>query len=148
MTQKEQHYQLLLKQAQNLLSEDFGPISNMANLSALLFNELPNLNWAGFYILEGEKLVLGPFQGKPACVQIPVGKGVCGTCAKQMDTVIVDDVHKFEGHIACDSESRSEIVVPVMFNDKLIGVLDIDSSIVDRFDEIDKKYLEEIISIL
>lgn len=148
MTQKEQHYQLLLKQAQNLLSEDFGPISNMANLSALLFNELPSLNWVGFYILEGEKLVLGPFQGKPACVQIPVGKGVCGTCAKQMDTVIVDDVHKFEGHIACDSDSRSEIVVPITFNGKLIGVLDIDSPITDRFDEIDKKYLEEIVNIL
>ncbi|MBT3955446.1 MAG: GAF domain-containing protein [Elusimicrobiaceae bacterium] len=148
MKQKEEQYQKLLKKAESLLSADFGPISNMANLSALLFDELKQINWAGFYILEGDKLTLGPFQGKPACVQIAVGKGVCGTCAKQMDTVIVDDVHNFPGHIACDSASRSEIVVPIIMNGKLVAVLDIDSPITDRFDEIDKIYLEKIVKTL
>jgi L-methionine (R)-S-oxide reductase len=148
MKQKEEQYQKLLKKAESLLSADFGPISNMANLSALLFDELKQINWAGFYILEGDKLTLGPFQGKPACVHIPVGKGVCGTCAKQMDTVIVDDVHNFPGHIACDSASRSEIVVPIIMNGKLVAVLDIDSPITDRFDEIDKIYLEKIAKTL
>ncbi|MBT3393324.1 MAG: GAF domain-containing protein [Elusimicrobiaceae bacterium] len=148
MKQKEEQYQILLKKAESLLSADFGPISNMANLSALLFDELKQINWAGFYILEGDKLTLGPFQGKPACVQIAVGKGVCGTCAKQMDTVIVDDVHNFPGHIACDSASRSEIVVPIIMNGKLVAVLDIDSPITDRFDEIDKIYLEKIVKTL
>ena len=148
MKQKEEQYQILLKKAESLLSADFGPISNMANLSALLFDELKQINWAGFYILEGDKLTLGPFQGKPACVQIAVGKGVCGTCAKQMDTVIVDDVHNFPGHIACDSASRSEIVVPIIMNGKLVAVLDIDSPITDRFDEIDKIYLEKTVKTL
>ena len=116
-------------------------------MSALLFNTLPGLNWAGFYRWKDGQLVLGPFQGKPACVRILPGKGVCGTAAQTRQTVLVPDVHAFEGHIACDAASRSEIVVPVIQNGTLWGVLDMDSPLLARFNETDRKYLEELVQI-
>ena len=123
-------------------------IANLANASALLYQELPQLNWAGFYLLEGDALVLGPFQGKPACIRIPMGKGVCGTAAARGETVIVPNVHEFPGHIACDGASNSEIVLPIYVEGTLFGVLDIDSPIFDRFDENDRVGLEGIVEIL
>ena len=123
--------------------------ANLANASALLWQFLPEINWAGFYKMEGGKLILGPFQGKPACIVIPVGKGVCGTAVAEDKTQLVADVHTFPGHIACSSLSKSEIVVPV-FNaeNEVVGVLDIDSDELFTFDEIDAKYLEEIVKLL
>ena len=122
-------------------------VANMANVSAVLFNYLENLNWAGFYILKNGQLVLGPFQGKPACVRIALGRGVCGTCAKTGQTQVVKNVHEFAGHIACDSASNSEIVIPVFKGKELWGVLDIDSPVLARFDETDKLYLEKIVKL-
>ena len=123
--------------------------ANLANASALLYNALENINWAGFYLIEDKKLILGPFQGKPACIEIPVGKGVCGTAAACGQTVLVPDVHKFEGHIACDGASNSEIVIPLVNNHgSVIGVLDIDSPIFDRFSEADRSGLEKFAQIL
>ena len=118
------------------------PIANLANASALLFDALEDLNWAGFYLLEGDTLVLGPFQGKPACIEIPLGKGVCGTAARRNETVRVEDVHLFPGHIACDSASQSEIVVPLRRNGAVFGVLDIDSPRPARFTPADQTGLE------
>ncbi len=123
-------------------------IANLANASALLWDTLPDLNWAGFYILEGDTLVLGPFQGKPACIEIPVGKGVCGTAAATGKTQLVANVHAFPGHIACDSASNSEIVVPVFVKDCLWGVLDIDSPLFGRFTEADAAGLEMFAEIV
>lgn len=124
-------------------------IANLANASALIYQTMEGLNWAGFYILEGDTLILGPFQGKPACIEIPVGKGVCGTAAQRKESVLVEDVHLFPGHIACDSASNSEIVVPVFFaEDRLFGVLDIDSPFVGRFTEEDRKGLELFVRTL
>ena len=123
-------------------------ISNLANASALIWQNLDNLNWAGFYLLEGDKLVLGPFQGKPACIEIPVGRGVCGTAIAKDETILVPDVHEFPGHIACDEASRSEIVVPIHKDGALFGVLDIDAPIPCRFDEADRTGLETITKIL
>ncbi len=140
-------YQSLLQGARALLGAETDPIANAANLSALLFHTLPGLNWAGFYILRGEDLVLGPFQGKPACVRIKPGKGVCGAATRKKETVVVKDVHEFPGHIACDAASRSEIVVPLLQNGRLWGVLDIDSPLPARFDETDQKFLEELARI-
>lgn len=120
------------------------PIANAANTAALLFQTLPGLNWAGFYILRGDTLVLGPFQGKPACVRIALGKGVCGTAAQKQQTLVVKDVHAFPGHIACDADSNSEIVVPVIKNGKLWGVLDIDSPLPARFDDTDRQFLQQV----
>ncbi|RPJ67669.1 GAF domain-containing protein [Alteromonas sediminis] len=120
----------------------------MANISALLFNQMDDVNWAGFYLYKEEQLVLGPFQGQPACIRIPMGKGVCGTAAQTRITQRIDDVHVFEGHIACDAASNSEIVIPVVKNDKLIGVLDIDSPVFARFDEIDEKGLSDVVANL
>lgn len=145
--QKTDTYTLLLKQARALLHPRFGQISNMANLSALIYQTLPQLNWAGFYLLDGSVLRLGPFQGKPACTEIPLGKGVCGTAAAEQKTLVVPDVHQFAGHIACDSASRSEIVIPLLSDGKVWGVLDIDSPILARFDEVDRQFLEEIAQI-
>ena len=122
--------------------------ANLANAAALLYNELPDLNWAGFYLYDGEKLVLNSFQGKPACIEIPLSRGVCGTAARKGETLVVPNVHAFAGHIACDSASKSEIVVPLIVSDKLFGVLDIDSPIFDRFDENDKSGLENFAKIL
>ena len=123
-------------------------IANLANAAALLWDFLPSVNWAGFYLLEGDTLVLGPFQGKPACIEIPVGRGVCGTAVAEERTVLVPDVHAFPGHIACDSASESEIVIPLHVDGSIVGVLDIDSPIKNRFDEDDRKGLEKFAAIL
>ena len=119
-------------------------IANLANASALLYQSLPDLNWAGFYLLKQDELVVGPFQGKPACVRIAIGKGVCGTAAARRESVIVTNVHEFPGHIACDSASNSEIVVPLVDGDRLIGVLDLDSPRFDRFTPADARLLEAL----
>lgn len=124
------------------------PISNLSNAAALLFHSLPDLNWAGFYLLEGEKLVLGPFQGKTACIEIPLGRGVCGTAAAEDRSLLVPDVHMFRGHIACDSASRSEIVVPLHKDGNVVGVLDIDSPVLSRFTTEDRAGLEQYAAIL
>ena len=145
--EKTNPYHTLLPAARALLKGETDPIANAANLAALLFNTLGGLNWAGFYRWKDGQLVLGPFQGKPACVRIPYGKGVCGMSAQTRQTVLVPDVHAFEGHIACDAASRSEIVVPVIQNGTLWGVLDIDSPLLARFNETDRKYLEELVQI-
>jgi GAF domain-containing protein len=137
----------LTAQARALLSGQRDRIANAANLSALLFMALPDINWVGFYFARGDELVLGPFQGKPACVTIPLGTGVCGTAAAHRQTQRVADVHAFAGHIACDVASRSEIVVPLVVADQLIGVLDIDSPLPGRFSETDQAELEEIAAI-
>ena len=134
----------LVEQAKGLLSGQRDRIANAANLSALLFMELVDVNWAGFYFLRGDELILGPFQGKPACVTIPVGKGVCGTAARSRETQRVEDVHAFAGHIACDVNSRSELVVPLLVRGELIGVLDIDSPLPNRFSLRDQEVLEEV----
>ena len=123
-------------------------IANLANASALLYSSLPELNWAGFYLLKQDELVVGPFQGKPACVRIAIGRGVCGTSAARRETVIVPDVHAFPGHIACDSASNSEIVVPMVSKGKLLGVLDLDSPTFGRFDAEDRDGLERFVAIL
>ena len=123
-------------------------IANMANVAALIWQAIPDLNWAGFYRFDGTELVLGPFQGKPACVRIPVGRGVCGTAVAEGKTQLVDDVHQFAGHIACDGASNSEIVIPLRRGGEIIGVLDIDSPIFNRFDEQDRIGLEETVQIL
>lgn len=144
MSSKPALYRDLLLQAKGLLDGMRDPITNAANLSALLWYGLPDLNWAGFYILRGDELVLGPFQGKPACVRIPLGAGVCGTAAAKRTTLIVPDVHAFAGHIACDSASNAEIVVPLIASGQLRGVLDLDSPALARFDEEDRDGLEAI----
>ncbi|MBT79126.1 MAG: GAF domain-containing protein [Alteromonadaceae bacterium] len=123
-------------------------IANMANLSALMFNRMEKVNWAGFYLYKEDQLVLGPFQGQPACIRIPVGRGVCGTAAQSLQTQLVEDVHAFEGHIACDAASNSEIVIPLVLNGNLLGVLDIDSPEYSRFDEEDKAGLEALAEAL
>lgn len=135
-------------QAKGLVSGESDMIANMANLSALLFNQLEDVNWAGFYLYKEDQLVLGPFQGLPACIRIPMGKGVCGTAAETRETQLVKDVHAFPGHIACDAASNSEIVIPVIHNDTLVGVLDIDSPSLSRFDEEDLAGLAETVTIL
>ena len=137
----------LLAQARALLEGERDAVANAANISSLVFHTLPDLNWAGFYWMKGGELVLGPFQGKPACVRIAVGKGVCGTAAQQRQTVVVPDVQKFPGHIACDSASKSEIVVPLVRFDRVIGVLDLDSPNLSRFDEEDRRGLEALADV-
>jgi len=123
-------------------------LANISNFAALLFNSLPDLNWAGFYLLRGSDLVLGPFQGKPACSCIAVGDGVCGTAALQRAAVLVPNVHAFPGHIVCDEASQSEMVLPVFKNDRLIGVLDMDSPKLGRFDDVDRDNIEALLRIL
>ncbi len=123
-------------------------IANLANASALLYQELTDLNWAGFYLLEEDRLVLGPFQGRTACIEIPVGKGVCGTAVAQNAIQLVEDVHQFSGHIACDGASNSEIVLPIRQEGNIVGVLDIDSPYIGRFTEVDAKGLSEFVTIL
>lgn len=148
---REENYELVLKQLQALIADEPNFIANLSNASALLNVFLTEVNWVGFYLTDETKpnmLVLGPFQGLPACVRIPFGRGVCGTAASSMETQLVADVHAFPGHIACDAASQSEIVVPMVVDGKVIGVLDIDSPIKDRFDEMDKVYLEKFVSIL
>lgn len=132
-----------------LLEGEHDPVANAANLAALLFWSLPQLNWAGFYLVEPRRgdLLLGPFQGKPACVRIPIGRGVCGTAAARRETVVVPDVHVFPGHIACDSASNSEIVVPIVREGELLGVLDLDSPVPSRFDDADARGLEALVRV-
>jgi len=137
-------YAQLAGELSALLSGEHDPVANAANTAALIFDALPGLNWAGFYFLKGSELLVGPFQGKPACVRIPVGKGVCGTAAASRRPIIVPDVHAFAGHIACDAASRSEIVIPLQRDDELLGVLDLDSPILNRFDESDLHGLEKL----
>jgi len=142
-------YAELARQLRSLIATEPDRIANLANASALLFSLLPDLNWAGFYLLKEGELVVGPFQGKPACVRIAVGKGVCGTAALRRSTVVVQDVNEFPGHIACDSASNSEIVVPIISTaGELLGVLDLDSPLKARFDEADKQGLEKFVAVL
>lgn len=147
MTQLTSAYQDLVQQARGLLAGQQHRIANAANLSALIYHGLPDLNWAGFYFLEGGELIVGPFQGQPACVRIELGKGVCGTAATTRATQRVADVHAFEGHIACDPASRSEIVVPLILDGHVIGVLDIDSPVADRFTEADQAGVEALAEV-
>lgn len=141
-------YKQLNAQLSSVISGIPYTMTNLANASALLFDKLDGIIWAGFYTIKSGKLVLGPFQGKVACTIIELGKGVCGTSAKENRTLVVPDVHKFQGHIACDSASNSEIVIPIHRKGELFGVLDIDSNLFDRFDEEDRKGLEDFVSIL
>jgi len=137
----------LIAQASALVSGQNDIVANAANLSSLLFYALEEVNWVGFYFLKGGELIVGPFQGRPACVSIPVGRGVCGTAAETMKVQRVADVHMFDGHIACDAASRSEIVLPLVLNGQLIGVLDLDSPVTSRFDEEDERLLRKIADI-
>jgi L-methionine (R)-S-oxide reductase len=146
---KAELYRDLAAQCQALIANETDPIANMANCAAVIFNSIPRLNWAGFYLLKGGELVLGPFQGQPACVRIALGRGVCGTAAENRATLRVADVTKFPGHIACDAASRSEVVVPLLTKDsQLIGVLDVDSPELDRFDSEDESGLSAIAEII
>jgi len=147
MMTKQELYANLTEQLRSLLDGERDFIANAANFSALLYHALPDLNWAGFYLQKDGELVLGPFQGKPACVRIAIGKGVCGTAAEQRQTIMVDNVHEFPGHIACDSASNSEIVVPLVKQEQLIGVLDLDSPSVARFDDEDARGLNALAEI-
>ena len=145
---KAQLYCLLQKDLLALVEGVCQPIPNLANASALLWMGLGNINWVGFYLIDNGRLLLGPFQGKPACVYIPAGKGVCGNAVKENRSLRVDDVHEFPGHIACDAASSSEIVIPIHDRDRIVGVLDIDSPLPARFDSEDQEGLEEMVRIL
>ncbi|WP_219837302.1 GAF domain-containing protein [Paenibacillus sp. R14(2021)] len=145
---REQNYELVIRQLQALLEGESDRIANLSNASALLNQFLDRINWVGFYVLRDGELVLGPFQGLPACVRIPLSKGVCGKAASDLATVRVANVHEFPGHIACDAASQSEIVIPIIKNGELLGVLDIDSPELERFDEIDQHYLEQFVDRL
>lgn len=146
-TTKAECYKNINSQLQHLLEGERDLIANASNAAALLFHTLPEVNWAGFYFNRHGELVLGPFQGKPACVRIAMGKGVCGTCAQKKETMVVKNVHEFPGHIACDSASKSEIVIPIVKFNRLIGLLDIDSPATGRFDHEDKAGLETFVRI-
>ena len=139
-------YEELLRQTQGLLEDERDLIANSANLSALIWQIVPDLNWAGFYFVKGGELVLGPFQGRPACMRIAIGKGVCGTAVAHRKTVLVHDVHAFPGHIACDAASNSELVLPLIKDGKVFGVLDLDSPLVGRFDPADQAGFERVVS--
>ncbi|RUO22406.1 GAF domain-containing protein [Aliidiomarina iranensis] len=143
-----EHYQSLKEQLQALVADEPNLIANLANISAVLYEQLDNLNWLGFYLTEGEELVLGPFQGKVACVRIPFGKGVCGTAASSQTIQRIADVHAFPGHIACDAASNSEIVLPIVVNGKTVAVLDIDSPSTDRFTAMDEAGLAALLPLL
>jgi L-methionine (R)-S-oxide reductase len=145
---KSDQYRLVINQLKALLEGEKDQIANLANASALLNQFLDEINWVGFYLMREDQLVLGPFQGLPACVRIPLGRGVCGTAAANKTTERIADVHQFPGHIACDAASNSEIVVPLIVNDQVVGVLDIDSPIKDRFDQEDQTFLEEFVDVL
>ncbi|MDO0978744.1 Free methionine-R-sulfoxide reductase [Mycobacteroides abscessus subsp. abscessus] len=145
---KETNYNLLGKQLASLIEDETNLIAILSNTSALLNDNLDQINWVGFYLIENNELILGPFQGHPACVHISIGKGICGTAVANNQTQLVDDVNTFPGHIACDANSKSEIVVPIHVDNEIIGVLDIDAPITQRFSKGDKQGLEEIVSIL
>ena len=144
MSAKRELYEELERQARGLFAGERDAIANAANLAALIWQSVPDLNWAGFYFLKGRELVLGPFQGKPACVRIALGKGVCGTAAAGHLTMLVPDVHRFAGHIACDGDSNSELVVPLIADGLVVGVLDLDSPLFARFDEEDGAGIETL----
>jgi len=144
---KRDFYASLAQQLTGLLEGERDMIANAANMSALIFQFLPDLNWAGFYFMRGSELVLGPFQGKTACVRIAVGRGVCGTAVERKEAIVVPDVHAFPGHIACDSASRSELVVPLIKDGRVLGVLDLDSPNANRFDDEDRKGCEKLVQI-
>lgn len=141
-------YRNLIAELSPLLAGETNRIANLANASALLNQHLDRINWVGFYLMEGDGLVLGPFQGLPACIRIPMGKGVCGTAAARKQTVVVEDVHEFPGHIVCDPASRSEIVVPLVKDGEVVGVLDVDSPVVGRFGELDRVWLEKAVEVI
>lgn len=145
---KQAMYRLLREQLGALCQGEREAIPNLANASALIYQTLPDINWAGFYLNVGNELMLGPFQGKPACIRIPFDRGVCGAAAREMRTQRVADVHAFPGHIACDGDSRSEIVIPLIANGKVVAVLDVDSPLPGRFDEADQQGLEGLSSVL
>lgn len=142
---KTEDYKLLLKQAVALIESEPDRLANMANLASFVYHMIPDLNWVGFYLLKGEDLVLGPFNGLPACTRIQMGKGVCGTAAQHKQVLNIENVHLFEGHIACDSASNSECVVPLIHQNKVIGVMDVDSPLLDRFDLSLEEFIIEIV---
>jgi len=145
---KHEHYAELAEQARGILAGEPDLVANAANFAALVYHSLPELNWAGFYLYDGTELVVGPFQGKPACIRIALGRGVCGTAAQTRQTQLVRDVHAFDGHIACDAASQSEIVVPLVKADgTLLGVWDVDSPLVARFDEDDRAGMEALCAV-
>ena len=148
MNNRQHNYELLISQISALCNGETDVIANMANISAVIFNGLPDINWAGFYLYKQSQLVLGPFQGNPACIRIPMGLGVCGVAAQTRKTLIVDDVDKFSGHIACDAASKSEIVIPIINEELLIGVLDVDSPNISRFNRFDAEFLNKVVDIL
>lgn len=145
---RSERFEAVLAQLASLMEDEPNAIANLANASALLKFSLPDTNWAGFYLFDGKELVLGPFQGLPACIRIPMGRGVCGTAASERRTLVVDDVHAFPGHIACDAASNSEIVVPLVKEDRLLGVLDIDSPLKHRFDDEERRFLERFAAMV
>jgi GAF domain-containing protein len=145
---EEEKYRLLVSQLKALLTKEDNLISNLSNLTAAIKDTFEKVSWVGFYLFDGQKLYLGPFQGKVACTNIEIGKGVCGTSAEKKQTIIVPDVDKFPGHITCDSNSKSEIVVPLFHKNQLLGVLDLDSHDYNSFSKTDKEYLEEICKFL
>lgn len=145
---KKECYELLYSQLQSLFEGENHLIPNLSNTSAILGEALKDINWVGFYLMVHNQLLLGPFQGRVACTRIPVGKGVCGTAVLNKETQLVPDVHAFPGHIACDSASNSEIVIPILHNEEVVAVLDIDSPMFSRFDEADKQGLERIVQLL
>lgn len=145
---RNKNYEMVLGQLRALIEGETDVIANLANASALLYQFLDEVNWVGFYLWKENELVLGPFQGLPACIRIPNGKGVCGTAVTEKETILVKNVHAFSGHIACDAKSQSEIVIPIIIDDHVFGVLDIDSPILNRFDTTDQIYLEKFVDIL
>lgn len=145
---RDKFYKIMLVRLEGLLSSETDWLANLSNAAALLYTNLDNINWAGFYLMKKDELVLGPFQGKTACTRIKPGKGICGTAAEEMKTQLVSDVHKFPGHIACDCASNSEVVVPIIKDGTVYGVLDIDSPSLNRFDELDAKYLQMFVDKL
>lgn len=145
---KKDFYHDVISYAKGLMYEERDKIANLANISALLYNIMEKINWVGFYLYKNNELVLGPFQGKPACIRIKMGTGVCGTAASSREIQLVPDVHEYEGHIPCDSETNSEIVIPIILRDRLLGVLDIDSPVIDRFDNDDSRYLSELVKLI
>ncbi|MDA3846202.1 MAG: GAF domain-containing protein [Vallitaleaceae bacterium] len=145
---KAEFYDNLTSYVESIVHGETDLIANLANASSLLFIMMSDVNWAGFYLYKEEQLVLGPFQGNPACIRIPMGKGVCGTAASKRETQLVEDVALFQGHIPCDGDTKSEIVVPLIKHGRLIGVLDLDSPIIERFTHEDQKYLEAIVIII
>lgn len=143
---KQKLYDDIVSELSAVMDRDW--FTNLANVSAVLMERLPSINWVGFYLLEQNELYLGPFQGRAACLRIPLGKGVCGTAAQRREPILVDDVDSFPGHIACDGRSRSEIVIPLLHGHRCVGVLDVDAPIVSRFDEDDQKGLERVVAVL